>query len=110
MLVMEKELSRIERICDFHVSFESKVTPQYLKKGTVVRKSLLNGILATEGLNDLKVKRTDMHLCGANKRYTVKPFYSGHLRDRKNRPLFGGVRFWGAVSYTHLTLPTIYSV
>jgi len=40
-----------------------------LKKGEVVRKSLLNGILATEGLNDLGVKRTDLYLCGANERY-----------------------------------------
>ena len=68
MLVTEKELSRIERMYGFHVSFESKVTSRYPKKGTVVRKSLLNGIPATEGLNDLRVKRTVLLLCGANKR------------------------------------------
>jgi len=39
-----------------------------LKKRAVIRKSLLNGILATERSNDLKVKRTDLHLCGPNKR------------------------------------------
>jgi len=55
-------------VCGFHFSFESKVTPRYLKKGTVVRKSWLNWILETDGLNDLKVKRTDLHLFGANKR------------------------------------------
>ena len=68
MLVTEKELFRIERMSSFQVSFETKVTPRYLKKGAMVRKSLLHRILATEGLNDLKVKRTDLHLCGADTR------------------------------------------
>jgi len=29
---------------------------------------LLNGIQATDGLNDLKVKGIDLHLCGADER------------------------------------------
>ena len=30
---------------------------------------MLTGILATEGLNDLEVKRTDLRICEANKIY-----------------------------------------
>ena len=40
----------------------------------------------------------------------LQEFVSHPVMERLNEPVMPGLAWWDAVSYTHLTLPTIYSV